>query len=132
MKRLNMPVSGIQKIRAEKKKDADAIETARKELESAAALLGTTVFTSETVSIDDPFNDQDKGWAQEKVEELDEIDTQVESIGEDIKELLKEAKAEGFVAKLIPELAQIKANPEKYKERSGVLSTYLTALGLAV
>jgi uncharacterized protein (UPF0335 family) len=130
MKNLNMPVSGIQKIRAEKKKEN--AEEQRKEMESAAVLLGVTVYTAEATPTDDPFSDQDKSWAQEKVEELDEIDTQIKSVGEDVKELLKEAKAEGFTSKLIPQVCEIRKDPDSYKENSVLLSSYLTAVGVAV
>lgn len=131
LKSLNLPVKGIQKILADARKDQQKLSEGREELKSAGVLLGVTVHVGEVVDDgSDPYTADTTDLAQQRVAAIKRIDDEIDEIGEEMKGLLKEAKNEGFVSKLIPAVVKARRDPDKFHESNLIFSTYLKAVGV--
>jgi uncharacterized protein (UPF0335 family) len=64
------------------------------------------------------------------VERYESLDTDKRAIGDDQKELMKEAKATGFDTKAIKALVKARKDPEKAKAEAEINRLYAEALGL--
>jgi uncharacterized protein (UPF0335 family) len=66
------------------------------------------------------------------VERLERLDAQKQAIMDDFKEVLKEAKGNGFDVKIIRECLKLrKMDPHELSEREAMLDLYRSALGMA-
>jgi len=130
LKAKGLPSKGIAKLVSEAKKDSEKLAETRQEIKDAAGLLGITVFVAEHLGddTDNPWPEPDREFAKQKVMSLQRIDEEDATLVEDMKELLKEAKGEGF--EMIPKLVKIRRDPEDYERSSMLLKTYLKAIGV--
>lgn len=65
------------------------------------------------------------------VERLERLNTEKDSISDDIREIFNEAKGQGFDPKIIRQVLKIrKAEPSELEEQEYILTTYLNALGM--
>ncbi len=66
------------------------------------------------------------------IEAIERLQTQQRELGEDISECMREAKGEGFDPKIIRKVLAIrKKSKAEWAEEEAILSTYLSALGMA-
>lgn len=95
-------------------------------MEEAAAALGVPAYVapSQLDDVDDTLRKQVDGI----VAEIDEIDDELHTISEDIKDLKKEAKGEGFSVKTIEALVKYRANPDEWEENSLLFRKYKDAM----
>lgn len=128
-----LPVAGIKKIMADRKKEPEKLEEQRQALVEAGALLGVTVYVGE---IEDdgtnPFDDGDKAFAEQEIKAILGLEADLEGVKQDKKELLKEAKSDGFAPKIIVEVVKIRKDPESWNEHSLLVKTYLNAVDSAI
>jgi len=65
------------------------------------------------------------------VERVERLNEEKKAIAEDIREVFKEAKGNGFDVKAIRKIIKLRAEDEaKRREEQAVLDTYMHALGL--
>lgn len=65
------------------------------------------------------------------VERLERLNTEKDSISDNIREIFNEAKGQGFDPKIIRQVLKIrKAEPSELEEQEYILTTYLNALGM--
>jgi uncharacterized protein (UPF0335 family) len=133
MKGLGLPVAGIKALLADAKKDQEKLQALREDKELAGALLGHPVFTGEVQKeVGDTFADDTVDVGRQRVTDLSNLEGEIVETGASLKEILADAKSEGFAPKLIPEVVKIRRDPEAFRETSQLLSTYLTAVGVSV
>jgi uncharacterized protein (UPF0335 family) len=127
-----LPVKGIKQLIADHNRDQQKLAEKREELRSAGVLLGQKVYVGEVVDDGtDPYADSTVEFAKDKVQAILTLENELAEIAAEMKEVLEEAKATGFVAKLIPQIVKIRRDPDAYHEHTTLMSTYLNALGVA-
>lgn len=71
------------------------------------------------------------GQLKSFVERIEKLEDEKKAIADDIRDVVKEAKANGFDAKALRTIVRMRGqDPEKRAQEQAVLDTYMSAMGM--